>query len=44
MQEYYKNENTVEDINKMLAGTAKVVWELPKSYFPSLEAEAEFER
>ena len=41
MQEYYKNENTVEEINKMLAGTAKVV---PKSYFPSLEAEAEFER
>ena len=44
MQEFYKNENTVDELNKMLAGTARVVWGLPKEYFPNLEAEEEFER
>ncbi len=44
MQEFYKNDNVVKEINEMLAGTAKVVFELPNEYFPDLDSENELER
>ena len=39
MQEFFKNENTVNELNSIMAGKEKVVFEFPNEYFPNLEDE-----
>ena len=44
MLEYYKKESTIEEINKLLSETSKVVLSLPKEYFTSADMEQEIEK
>ena len=44
MQEFFKNENTVNELNSIMAGKEKVVFELPNEYFPNLEDEEKEEK
>ena len=39
LREFFKNENTVNELNSIMAGKEKVVFELPNEYFPNLEDE-----
>ena len=44
MLEYYKKESTIEEINKLMSETSKVVLSLPKEYFTSADMEQEIEK
>ncbi len=44
MLEYYQKESTIEEINKLLSETSKVVLSLPDECFPNIDMEQEIEK